>query len=55
MKTARGDKSISKQIHYGQVGGVELMTCDTILKAGRGRTNVSFHRSYYERAVESYK
>lgn len=49
------NKSVSKQIHYGQVGGVELRTGDIILSAGRGTTGVSFHKSYYERAVESYK
>lgn len=55
LKSNSGDKSISKKIHYGQVGGVELMKGDIILSAGRGYTNVSFHKSYYERAVESYK
>jgi hypothetical protein len=54
MKANRGDKSISKKIHYGQIG-VPLQTGDIILSAGRGFTNVSFHKSYYERAVESYK
>ena len=48
------NKSVSRQIHYGNVG-VPLQTGDVILKAGRGTTNVSFHKSYYERAVESYK
>uniref|UniRef100_A0AAT9J9F4 ORF9 n=1 Tax=Nitrosopumilaceae spindle-shaped virus TaxID=3065433 RepID=A0AAT9J9F4_9VIRU len=55
LKSNSGDKSISKKIHYGQVGGVELMKGDIILSAGRGYTNVRFHKSYYEKAVESYK
>ena len=47
------NKSVSKQIHYGNVG-VPLQTGDIILKAGRGTTSVSFHESYYQRALDHY-
>jgi len=48
------NKSVSKQIHYGGLG-IPFQKGDIILSAGRGTTGVSFHKSYYERAVESYK
>ena len=50
------NKHISKQIHYAQVGGVGLAKGDIIIEVGnRGKTNASFHQSYYERVAKSFQ
>ena len=49
------NKHVSKQIHYGQVGGVGLQKGDIVISIGRGYVNASFHESYYERVAKSYQ
>ena len=50
------NKHLSKQIHYAQVGGVGLAKGDIIIEVGnRGKTNATFHQSYYERIAKSFQ